>query len=270
MSTTLLINKPIGLSPLDVIKELKLNNPDLKDKKIGFAGRLDPMAEGLLLLLVGDENKEREKYLRLPKTYEIKILLGVETDSYDLLGRITRVSPNIQKDRQGSDPLAWIPDTMNTWFEDDAYITNNLKSFVGTFLQKYPPYSSPKIAGKSLFALARSGTLSAEDIPSKERTIFSISNTTTSHLSGKEIASYAIETITKVNGDFRQEECIGSWNDFVKDHSDSVFPLLACTVSCSSGTYMRSLAHDLGAKLGCSGLAYSIKRIKIGEYKISD
>ena len=91
MNTIILINKPISLTPLQAIRRLQSLHPELEGEKIGYAGRLDPMAEGLLLLLVSDENKKRKEYERLPKTYEFEVLLGIETDSYDVLGIITKV-----------------------------------------------------------------------------------------------------------------------------------------------------------------------------------
>ena len=84
-----LLNKPLGITPLQAITAFKLNNREYKNMTIGFAGRLDPMAEGLLLLLIGDENKRRKVYEDMNKTYEFSMLLGAATDTYDLMGKIT-------------------------------------------------------------------------------------------------------------------------------------------------------------------------------------
>ncbi|PSO45951.1 MAG: tRNA pseudouridine(55) synthase, partial [Parcubacteria group bacterium QH_9_35_7] len=62
-----LLDKPISLTPLQTIEKFKEQNPKYKDKKMSYAGRLDPMAEGLLLCLVGEENKNREEYQQLEK-----------------------------------------------------------------------------------------------------------------------------------------------------------------------------------------------------------
>ena len=80
------IHKPLGISPLDTIKTLKENHPELKGEKMTYAGRLDPMAEGVLLILAGKTVYEKEKYLKLDKEYEGEILFGFETDTYDILG----------------------------------------------------------------------------------------------------------------------------------------------------------------------------------------
>src|SRR5687767_12670821 len=86
MNQVLNIYKPIGLTPLQLIKLLKKSKEGYKNIKMSFAGRLDPLAHGVMLLLLGEENKNRDKYLSLDKTYEFKVLFGVETDTFDFLG----------------------------------------------------------------------------------------------------------------------------------------------------------------------------------------
>jgi tRNA U55 pseudouridine synthase TruB len=71
---------------LEVLENFKEENPKYKEIKFAYAGRLDPMAEGQLLILVGDTCKERDKYLNLDKEYEFEILLGLKSDTKDLLG----------------------------------------------------------------------------------------------------------------------------------------------------------------------------------------
>ena len=61
------IYKPLGKTPLEIIKEVKKQYPEYADESIGYAGRLDPMAEGILLLLISEENLKRKKYEKLPK-----------------------------------------------------------------------------------------------------------------------------------------------------------------------------------------------------------
>ena len=80
------IHKPVGISPLDAINTLKEKYSELKNEKMTYAGRLDPMAEGALLILAGKAVYEKEKYLKLDKEYEGEILFGFETDTYDVLG----------------------------------------------------------------------------------------------------------------------------------------------------------------------------------------
>ncbi len=84
------VYKPLGMTPLEVIRKLKQTNSYLTEAKISYAGRLDPLAHGVLLLLVGENTKEKDRYLALPKTYEFEIIFGLQTDTYDLLGYATQ------------------------------------------------------------------------------------------------------------------------------------------------------------------------------------
>jgi tRNA pseudouridine55 synthase len=69
MEQVITVNKPIGLTPLQAVTQFRKKFPLYASEKIGYAGRLDPMAEGLLLLLVGDNNKTKEQYEQLDKEY---------------------------------------------------------------------------------------------------------------------------------------------------------------------------------------------------------
>ena len=80
------IYKPQGVTPVQLIVKFRISYPEFKDTKIGFAGRLDPLAHGVMLLTIGEANFNREPLLNLNKTYKFKVLFGVETDSYDYLG----------------------------------------------------------------------------------------------------------------------------------------------------------------------------------------
>ena len=89
------IHKAVGQTPLEAIEQLRIQTPELYQVKLSYAGRLDPLAEGVLLVLVGEANKERDAYLGLDKVYEFEMVLGVRTDSYDLLGLVEKVNTNI-------------------------------------------------------------------------------------------------------------------------------------------------------------------------------
>ncbi|MEX2029185.1 MAG: hypothetical protein WD963_01745, partial [Candidatus Paceibacterota bacterium] len=88
MKNILLLNKKEGETPLQALDNFRRKNIRYKDAKMTYAGRLDPMARGLLLVLSGEEVKKKEKYLALPKEYEFDILFGFSTDTYDILGKI--------------------------------------------------------------------------------------------------------------------------------------------------------------------------------------
>ena len=93
--------KKIGETPLERIKRFKADNPEYAMLKMSYAGRLDPMAEGVLLVLVDGENKNREKYLNFSKEYEADIIFGIGTDTHDVLGKIARIN------LENGTPLDW-------------------------------------------------------------------------------------------------------------------------------------------------------------------
>lgn len=81
--------KALGQTPLECLEELRVSRPDLADLPLTYAGRLDPLACGLLIVLAGEECKNKDQYLGLDKTYEFEMLVGFATDTYDLLGVVT-------------------------------------------------------------------------------------------------------------------------------------------------------------------------------------
>jgi tRNA pseudouridine55 synthase len=239
-----------GETPLEALDRLRIEQPEYKDARLTYAGRLDPMAEGLLLIIADEAILEKEKYLYLDKEYVVEVLFGFETDTYDLLGLVT-----------GNNAA----DGLLESFE------NALPSFVGSFQQKYPAYSSKPVDGKSLFTHAREGTLDDIEVPSREVTIYSISLESQRSISAQELLKIIEDRINTVHGDFRQGDIIKKWHEVLKEPQESSksFFIDTIKVSCSSGTYMRTLAHELGKKIGQSALAFSIIRTKVGEYSIS-
>ena len=239
-----ILDKPIGKTPLQMVDKFKREYFFRENETVSYAGRLDPMAHGLLILLIGDENKQREKYLHLDKTYEVEILFGFATDTYDVLGKVTKVSRVPQVPR--------------------GEIEKELQTFVGKREQEYPPYSSKAVGGKPLFWWARENKLSEIEIPKKEVEIFSIAVISERGVGGEELLRTIEERIGLVFGNFRQEEILRDWKKNIA--MNQTYPIVKIRVSCSSGTYMRSLAHDLGKRLECGAIAYDIYRTKVGEF----
>lgn len=248
MQKCYVLYKPVGMTPLQIADKLRETQPELAPLKLGYAGRLDPMAEGILLILVGDENKKRALYEELPKHYTFEVLLGITTDSYDVLGIPT---------------LTEIPQPFKL---DEEKLQKYLSSLIGKHMQAYPPFSSKPLHGKPLFYWARQRHVTDEELPSKQIEILSAHFLTQRTVSGEEIIREATERIESVQGNFRQKEIILAWKKLLTPYKNEKFPLLAYTVVCSSGTYVRSLARDLGMFLHSGGLAYSIKRTQVGEY----
>lgn len=245
----ILLNKPVGQTPLQALDKLRIDQPELKDERLSYAGRLDPMAEGLMLVLVGEENNRREEFLGLDKEYEVEILFGMETDTYDVLGLVRGADNNI-------DPSKNI-------------IISYLDKFVGKVNLPYPPYSSRPVNGKPLFQWAREGKIDEIELPKQDSCINSIELLGFSKIKKTDLEKHILESIQKVVGDFRQEEIIKNWKEFFKDSRDiTQFTTAKIKVTCTSGAYMRSIAHELGKMLGVKAIALSIKRTRIGDYKI--
>ena len=213
-----------------------------------YAGRLDPMASGLLIILAGEETKNKEKYLSLDKEYEFEILFGFATDTYDILGKVTKKY-----------------ELSITNYELEKQIKNNIKSFLGESLQKYPIYSSKTINGKPLFAYARAG----EEVEMPEKKIFikKLKLEKIIEKNNKKLFKNIEKRIKKVKGDFRQNEILKIWKEELS-FQERQFYIANLKVRCSSGTYVRVIANTLGEKIGIGGLAFSIKRTKIGKYVI--
>lgn len=199
-----LLNKSKGMTSFSAINKLKWL---LNAKKIGHAGTLDPMAEGLLVVMLNNATKFSNDLMKKDKEYYVQMELGYETDSYDADGEITR---KYEKDFE---------------FEFEK-IKEVVESFLGEIKQIPPMYSAIKINGKKLYELARKGL----EIDREARNV-------------------------KIN----------YINDIkYKNNKISFF------VGVSSGTYIRSLVHDIGEKLGVYATMTKLIRTKINNYSLSE
>lgn len=266
MKNIIKLYKPPSTTPLELINQFKADNPKYKHIKMTYAGRLDPMAEGLMLILTAEECKNKQQYLNLDKTYIVDILWGVETDSYDILGEIIKTRTGNPFTQINSERLGRHPNLPQT-----SKITHPifLNQFQTTFNQPYPIYSSKTVNGKPLWLWAKQNKLDQIPIPTKKVTIHSIKHIKNYNLKSNILQNDIIQKISKLNGDFRQQSIITSWNSFF-NKSNKDFQVTQIEVKCSSGTYMRSLAHNIGQKLNTLAIAYNIKRTKIGKYKLEE
>lgn len=230
MQKVLNLYKEIGETPLERIKRFQAANPEYKDVPMAYAGRLDPMAEGVLLVLTGEECKQKEKYLGLDKEYIVEILFGFATDSYDILGKITDIGHQMSNVKTSD-------------------VQKILASFVGKFIQQYPKYSSKMIAR-------------SKGAKEREVEVYSIKFLGQRKIGAKKLLETIEKRISKVKSDFRQKTILPLWRKNLKCNKNK-YQIIKIKVKCSSGTYMRSLAHNLGKKLGIPALAFSIKRTKI-------
>ncbi len=145
----LLINKPVGISSAQVGNLLK---KALKIKKIGHAGTLDKEASGLLIFGIGKGTKKLSFFQKLPKTYRVKIRLGVKTDTDDLSGQIIEEKP-IKRITHSK-------------------VEKTLQEFLGKKPQVPPIYSAIKLQGQPAYKLAREGE--KPELKPKEVELFSV------------------------------------------------------------------------------------------------
>ncbi|MDB5266403.1 MAG: tRNA pseudouridine55 synthase [Parcubacteria group bacterium] len=242
----LTLYKNMGETPLECIERFRVAKPEYKEKKMTYLGRLDPMAEGLLLVLAGN-TKDKDIYLASDKTYEFEVLWGFETDTYDILGVVTNGSGAMP--RKLEERMPSLLDTIGK-----------------KKVQVYPPYSSRTVEGKPLFEWAREKKIEEIDVPQKGIKIFSIQHEDTRLISKQALLDEIIPRIELVKGDFRQDEIIGGWQETIRLSKEADFLISKFTASVSSGTYIRSLAKDMGDYFETGALAYSIKRTRVGEY----
>ena len=134
MKNILLINKPSGITSYDVIRILKKK---LHPKKIGHAGTIDPLASGLLIVLIDEATKQSEKFMALEKRYRVEMQLGIKTDTGYIDGKLTQ--------------MCNIPEL------NEVKIKKVLKKFEGRIKQIPPVYSAIKYKGKKLYEYARAG-----------------------------------------------------------------------------------------------------------------
>ncbi len=240
--------KRLGETPRERLERLRLQKPQYQYEVLSYAGRLDPMAEGVLLCLVGAENSRHEAWLDLPKEYTLDILFGFSTDTYDILGKVMRAGGEEKVTRTA--------------------VEKGLNEFRGMVSQEYPPFSSKTVEGKSLFQWARENALGSFALPRKTVTIYSIELTGMYKVKEPRLLSYIEESVAKVQGDFRQDETMRIWHRNLRAAGEREFPCASVTISCSSGTYARSIANGLGEQLGVPALALHILRTKVGEYEV--
>ncbi len=251
-----ILHKEWGQTPLETLEvyrqtllekcqtdDLARLREKLAEMPMTYAGRLDPAAEGVLLVLIGDETKNKDQYLGLNKEYEIEVLLGLKTDSGDIFG----VLENEIKEGEN--------------FAEEK-IKEIVQSFKGKHLFEYPVYSSKTVQGKPLFQWKNEGRIGEIEIPKKNIEIYNIELHDVYEISIKEVSKKVQEALEKVHGDFRFKEIAESWKIFQQKNLGCNFKVLKITCQCSSGTYMRVLAEKIGKKLGTPALAYSIKRTK--------
>jgi tRNA pseudouridine55 synthase len=207
------IYKPYEWTSFDVVKKIKnlvgkrlrtVIDIKLKNFKVGHAGTLDPLAEGLLIVCTGKATKKINEFMTDEKEYVATVELGRTTPSFDL-----------ETEYDASYPI----DTIT-----EEKVRETIKKFIGEQNQVPPVYSAKNINGKRAYEYARSGQ----------------------------------ELIMKSNKIVIKELELVEYN----------LPSIVLRVVCSKGTYIRSLAHDIGKELSCGGHLTKLIRTRIGDYNI--
>ena len=254
------LEKKRGETPLELLTAWKTeyvrNHPEHKNVLLSYAGRLDPMAEGKLLMLVGDECKKQSQYTKLDKEYEIELILDLKTDTGDVLG-ISEYSDNVTK-------------------PNSTEIKKALHKEIGAHSRKYPIFSSKTVKGKQLFLYALEGTLDSITVPEHIEHFYRLSLLETKVLSETDtqtliqnclaVVPRSDEPSKVLGADFRQDEVREMWRELFLKVPVREFTLIRRRVTCGSGAYMRTLAERIGSSLGTSAFAISIKRTKIGAF----
>lgn len=288
-----MLEKAIGETPLSCAEEYRGKHPELAGVSMAYAGRLDPMASGKLLVLLGEECKNQTAYHGLDKEYQFSVLLGIGSDSHDVLGRLNM---NPFKDRGGATLL---PEGVRLGLaarsapsgsrvaspENNLSATSSLSegliaaaaALTGNIELPYPHFSAKTVQGKPLHMWTLEGRLNEIEIPTKESTIYSLRLDSVETKSRAEVCTEArtkIDSIPEVTearkalgNDFRRVDVRQDWDNILNDDSlpDS-YHIAHFTCTASSGTYMRTLAHLIGQSLDTPSLAWSIHRSTIGTY----
>ncbi len=240
-----IIYKEPGYTMNQIIMPLKNEN-----NKICFAGRLDPMARGKVLLLYNDECKNINQYKNLKKTYKFEIIMGIQTDSDDPLGIIDMN----------------IIDNINNENYSNIYnqIYNDIKSNIGiiTFCQKFHHYSSKCINGKPLWYYKKNNISIA--LPTH---IVSIIDYEIDDIKSYEFNEWKNQIINQIKTidntcNFNQEFIINQWNNI---NTLKFIYSVPITLSVSSGFYVRQFVRDLSDKIKIPLMTFDINRIDIFE-----
>lgn len=250
------LDKHVGETPLSCTEAWRKRHPEYLGVPLAYAGRLDPMASGKLLVLIGDECKVQESYHNLDKEYRVEVLFGVTSDSGDVLGLITEVRKRVI---------------------DEEELASLLPTLVGSISLPYPVFSARTVQGIPLHTWAVTGRLGEITVPTKTSTIYSLALENISDISRTELVESALAKIAllptvtdprkALGNDFRRPEVIRSW-ETLRETGLPTDRFSVATITCiaSSGTYMRSLAEEIAKRLGSGGLALSIHRETIGHY----
>jgi tRNA pseudouridine55 synthase len=209
MNGALLINKPVGWTSFDVVNKIRtVIGKEISQNKrypVGHAGTLDPLASGLLVILVGTYTKKAPELTKLDKEYAFTLKLGYNSTTDDEEGEKT--------------PVSAIRPKLHT-------VASVAQSFIKTYQQVPPIFSAIKVNGKRSYQLARQG----------KQVVLEPRSVTIKRL---EVLNYS-------------------------------YPLVELVATVTSGTYVRSLAKDIGDELKTGGYVTKLTRTKVGQFSVNN
>ncbi len=253
MQKTIVVDKEEGETPLEALARARASHGIDPSVPMTYAGRLDPMASGKLLLLVGEECKRQREYHGLDKTYRFEVLFGFSTDTGDILG---------------------MPTVSNAPFPTESAVRALVSSLPGPITLPYPRFSSKTVSGKPLFLWTLEGKLGEIEIPMANTRIHTLRFLGTRRIPyatllpdmRRRIAlpKVVTEASKELGEDFRRNDIVPAWERILSGQGEAMVASFEAVVS--SGTYIRALAPYMAEKLGTTGLAYLIHRTAIGRF----
>jgi tRNA pseudouridine55 synthase len=248
LNDILAVYKPIGFTSHQVAIRLA--------QKLGtvvtHTGSLDPMAEGVLVLLIGPEAKKKQPELQaVDKDYEFDLLFGFTTDTYDSLGLVTTAA-------------AYEPENF-----PEERLNDLVTRLTGKSGQELPPFSSVVIRGKPLYWWARMGRLDEVGLPVREIEVYKAEVVRRSEIIKGDLEKLIMKNVGLIDGDFRQDRIKEIWKTALADHPNDRFSIATIRITVGSGTYVRSIAHELGKALGIPSIALRILRTRNGRFTLA-
>ncbi len=282
MKDVIVLYKNLGETPRECLERFKktlaetgaTEAQEYATRPMTYAGRLDPMAEGLLLVLSGEAIVKKETYTSLPKTYEFEILWGARTDTSDILGLVETEQPVKALEKSLYHLSQTVFETAPA-FPDIDVLKKKSEKLAGEFEQKYPAYSSRTVPGldehgkrvtRSLIEWARLGKISEIEIPSHIVEIFSTEHVSRRFVAGAELLVDIEKRVALVRGDFRQEKIVGGWRVLLSSQPEKQFALDTMRVDVSGGFYIRQFVEDLARAFHTTATTYHITRTRIGDF----
>ncbi len=267
----LVIDKPWRWTSADVIRKIKfaaIRHFNKKNLKVGHAGTLDPLADGVLIVCIGAATKRAEEYQKHDKEYLCELIFGATTSSYDL----------------EKEPDAFFP----TDGIDAESVAAALEQFRGEQMQVAPLFSAKNIDGVRAYELARKAFAKGEKVDDE---LIRASRVVISRLDLLDFGAYQAEpggtdeTPDQVGGDGQLPQgdgptAQGDGPTPVKHASSRIhvadirnldgYPQATLRVRCSKGTYIRALARDLGEALGSGAFISRLRRSASGDFTLRE